>query len=108
MNSGFDPLVVAPSSFKLQTASQQVPFHFGGSQVPLHLAMRGNGIGSSKKIKPLTKEEILQKDKDERILQKIEGMKKRGNTKNLKIAIEILKEEDPELYEIAKKRLKIN
>jgi hypothetical protein len=45
MNSGFDPLVVAPGKFKIQTASanDQASFHFGGSQVPLHLGMRGTG-----------------------------------------------------------------
>ena len=45
MNSGFDPLVVAPGKFKIQTASanNQASFHFGGSQVPLHLGMRGTG-----------------------------------------------------------------
>jgi len=44
MNSGFDPVVVAPGLFKTQTASQQMPFHFGGSQVPIHLGMRGSGM----------------------------------------------------------------
>jgi hypothetical protein len=44
MNSGFDPMVVAPSLFKVQTKSQQVPFRFGGSQVPIHLGMRGSGV----------------------------------------------------------------
>ena len=45
MNTGFDPVVVAPGLFKTQTASQQMPFRFGGSQVPIHLAMRGSGMG---------------------------------------------------------------
>jgi hypothetical protein len=44
MNSGFDPMIVAPSLFRRQTASQQAPFHFGGSQVPLHLGMKGRGM----------------------------------------------------------------
>jgi hypothetical protein len=44
MNSGFDPVVVAPGLWKTQTASQQMPFHFGGSQVPIHLGMRGSGV----------------------------------------------------------------
>ena len=44
MNTGFDPMVVAPSLFKVQTKSQQVPFRFGGSQVPIHLGMRGKGV----------------------------------------------------------------
>ena len=43
MNTGFDPMVVAPSLFKVQTKSQQPPFRFGGSQVPQHLGMRGSG-----------------------------------------------------------------
>ena len=44
MNTGFDPVVVAPGLWKTQTASQQTPFRFGGSQVPIHLAMRGSGM----------------------------------------------------------------
>jgi len=43
MNSGFDPVVVAPGMWKVQTATQQKPFRFGGSQVPLHLGMLGSG-----------------------------------------------------------------
>ena len=46
MNSGFDPMIVAPSLFRRQTASQQTPFHFGGSQVPLHLGMSGGRMAS--------------------------------------------------------------
>ena len=44
MNTGFDPVVVAPGLWRTQTASQQTPFHFGGSQVPINLGMRGSGI----------------------------------------------------------------
>jgi len=44
MNTGFDPVVVAPGLWKTQTATQQMPFHFGGSQVPIHLGMRGSGM----------------------------------------------------------------
>ena len=44
MNSGFDPVVLAPGLWKTQTASQQTPFHFGGSQVPINLGMRGSGV----------------------------------------------------------------
>lgn len=44
MNSGFDPVVLAPGMWKTQTATQQTPFHFGGSQVPINLGMRGSGI----------------------------------------------------------------
>jgi hypothetical protein len=44
MNSGFDPVVLAPGLWKTQTATQQTPFHFGGSQVPINLGMRGSGI----------------------------------------------------------------
>lgn len=48
MNTGFDPVVVAPSLWKVQTATQQKPFRFGGSQVPAHLGSRGSGmIGAS-------------------------------------------------------------
>ena len=51
MNSGFSPAVINPSGFKIQRQSQQMPFFFGGSQVPLHLGMRGSGMTSSK-VKP--------------------------------------------------------
>jgi len=44
MNSGFDPVVVAPSLWKVQTQTQQRPFRFGGSQVPVHLGSRGSGV----------------------------------------------------------------
>ena len=44
MNSGFDPVVAAPGMWKVQTATQQKPFRFGGSQVPIHLAMSGRGM----------------------------------------------------------------
>lgn len=43
MNSGFDPLVVNPYGFKIQTQTQQTPFYFGGSQVPVHM-MTGGGM----------------------------------------------------------------
>jgi hypothetical protein len=41
MNSGFFPKVVLPSGFKKQTKSGefQTPFFFGGSQVPMGLAL---------------------------------------------------------------------
>jgi hypothetical protein len=32
------PSIVDPKDFKVQTASQQVPFYFGGSNVPSALA----------------------------------------------------------------------
>jgi len=49
MNSGFYPTVVMPGCFRVQTQSQQLPFYFGASTVPLDLAMSGihiahNGI----------------------------------------------------------------
>ena len=37
MNSGFNPKVVAPSAFRVQTATQQRPFYFAGSYVPTYL-----------------------------------------------------------------------
>jgi len=43
MNSGFNPVVVNPEGFKVQRQSQQMPFHFGGSQVPIHM-MTGGGM----------------------------------------------------------------
>ena len=45
MNSGFNPIVVSPSGFKVQRASQQAPFHFGGSNMPM---LSGRGISSSR------------------------------------------------------------
>lgn len=56
MNSGFDPVVVAPSLWKVQTATQQTPFRFGGSQVPAHLGSRGSGM-MRKKIVPYQQQE---------------------------------------------------
>ena len=44
MNTGFDPVVSAPGLWKTQTATQQKPFRFGGSQVPIHLGMMGRGM----------------------------------------------------------------
>ena len=44
MNTGFDPVVVAPSLWKVQTQTQQRPFRFGGSQVSAHLGSRGSGM----------------------------------------------------------------
>jgi hypothetical protein len=43
MNSGFNPVVLNPEGFKVQRQSQQMPFHFGGSQVPIHM-MTGGGM----------------------------------------------------------------
>lgn len=43
MNSGFSPVVVNPSGFKVQRQSQQPPFYFGGSQVPIQ-KMAGSGV----------------------------------------------------------------
>ena len=42
METGFNPVVVAPSLWRVQTATQQKPFRFGGSQVPQR--MGGTGI----------------------------------------------------------------
>ena len=53
MNSGFDPVVVAPGLWRTQTATQQTPFHFGGSQVPIHLGMRGSGMRPVMSIRPV-------------------------------------------------------
>ena len=50
MNSGFEPVLVAPGRWKVQTATQQKPFRFGGSQVPLHLGMLGSGIDDMNKM----------------------------------------------------------
>lgn len=42
MNSGYFPVVVAPG-VRPQTADQQAPFFFGGSQVPSSLMGIGGG-----------------------------------------------------------------
>lgn len=59
MNSGFFPKVVFPNGFKKQTKSGelQTPFFFGGSQIPMSLALpepiyngsKGNGLTKTKK-----------------------------------------------------------
>ena len=41
--SGYYPVVVSPG-VRPQTSDHQVPFYFGGSQVPFDLGMRGNGV----------------------------------------------------------------
>ena len=71
MNSGFFPKVVAPSGFKSQTKSNefQTPFFFGGSQVPVVLALPepiyngSKGSGISKKAGVVAKaNKIFHKD----------------------------------------------
>lgn len=49
MNSGFNPLVVAPGRFRVQTMSDelQTPFFFGGSQVPSGLMMSKKSYSGS-------------------------------------------------------------
>ncbi len=50
----YHPTIEKPGTFKVQTASQQAPFYFGGSQVPLSLGLDnhiyGEGIGKKKYI----------------------------------------------------------
>ena len=45
----YHPTIDEPRSFPVQTASQQKPFYFGGSQVPINLGiepqMNGKGVG---------------------------------------------------------------
>jgi len=48
----YHPTISEPGSFPVQTASQQKPFYFGGSQVPINLhpeklikESQGKGIG---------------------------------------------------------------
>lgn len=45
----YHPTIDEPGSFPVQTASQQAPFYFGGSQVPINLGlkpqMKGEGMG---------------------------------------------------------------
>jgi hypothetical protein len=47
----YHPTIDEPGSFPVQTASQQKPFYFGGSQVPVNLGInntnlhiQGNGL----------------------------------------------------------------
>lgn len=45
----YHPTIDKPESFQVQTASQQKPFYFGGSQVPVNLNLKpqlsGSGVG---------------------------------------------------------------
>lgn len=45
----YHPTISHPGSFQVQTASQQKPFYFGGSQVPINInpslgTINGSGI----------------------------------------------------------------
>ena len=63
MNGGFDPVVANPSGFRVQRASQQTPFYFGGSQVPVHIATGGGimRINRPPVITPIMRERITKK-----------------------------------------------
>lgn len=53
MSGGYAPLVLNPRSYQIQTLSQQVPFYFGGSQVPSQLGLKpGTFSGSGMVIRP--------------------------------------------------------
>ena len=59
MSGGFNPLVVLPGRYRVQTESNgfQVPFYFGGSSVPTDLFMNRTAIsgqGFHKGSKSLT------------------------------------------------------
>jgi hypothetical protein len=53
----YHPTIARPQEFLVQTASQQPPFYFGGSQVPVNLnpsqvakeGMEGNGLTTKNK-----------------------------------------------------------
>lgn len=49
MSGGFNPIVVAPGRFRVQTESDafQKPFFFGGSQEPIALGMRPSSFSGS-------------------------------------------------------------
>lgn len=51
----YHPTIDEPMSFPIQTASQQPPFYFGGSQVPINLGlkpqMKGEGMGKKHLLK---------------------------------------------------------
>ena len=51
----YHPTIDEPQSFQVQTASQQKPFYFGGSQVPINLGLKpqmiGEGIGKKHLLK---------------------------------------------------------
>lgn len=87
MNSGFDPMIIAPSLFKKQTASQQAPFFFGGSQVPLHLGIKGEGMSSSKISMevslPKPKVEVSAETKQLRDFIKMNNRKKKAFMKEM-------------------------
>lgn len=87
MNSGFDPMIIAPSLFKRQTASQQAPFFFGGSQVPLHLGIKGGGMSSSKISMevslPKPKVEVSAETKQLRDFIKMNNRKKKAFMKEM-------------------------
>jgi hypothetical protein len=98
MNSGFDPMIVAPSLFRKQTASQQSPFFFGGSQVPLHLGMRGRGMTSSKvKPEPKPKEPVSAET------QALRDFIKMKNKKQKDMIAEMIAMREKEIKEMNKK-----
>jgi hypothetical protein len=51
----YHPTIDEPQSFPIQTASQQKPFYFGGSQVPINLNLKpqasGDGVGKKHLLK---------------------------------------------------------
>jgi hypothetical protein len=40
----YHPTIAEPESFKVQTASQQKPYYFGGSQVPINLGLENTNL----------------------------------------------------------------
>ncbi len=61
METGFNPVVVAPSLWRVQTETQQKPFRFGGSQVP---PQRMSGMGSVMRInRPPKRSDIISRHK---------------------------------------------
>ena len=61
MSGGFNPKVLNPNGWKLQTKSNelQTSFYFGGSQVPINLGLEKTTQPSIKSLKKLTKKEKM-------------------------------------------------
>ena len=47
MSGGYSPLVLHPGHFQVQTESQQKPFFFGASQVPVNLGLKHSSFSGS-------------------------------------------------------------
>lgn len=55
----YHPTIDEPQSFQVQTASQQPPFYFGASQVPLNLGLKNHMLGDGLGKKHLLKTQYI-------------------------------------------------